>query len=222
MKTQISSKEFFQYWVDFFNQIIPEDSNWSALYDGNYKKWTKETIGLPISQEKNSPFGDFVKLKTGLRYRKEDGLVDLTFAPENNFEGILSLHENPEERIEVLLDSEMKKGKPIFYPKSYSILIEHENDITKCFEEMAKLAYCRARLKVVITYNWNVDISGYYKDVEKILIENFKKIIKQSNEYFPENDKTEYLLIIGNKEGESLIWKGYNFNTLYEYEQIVI
>nr|MQY78117.1 hypothetical protein [Bacteroidota bacterium] len=140
MKNYISAKEFTRMWVDFINQQILPESGWQNWYDHEYKTWTEKTIGLPVSEEENSPFGAFIKPKTGLRYRKEDGLVDLTFAPDNNFEGILSLHEKPEDRSDVL---KKDPERVPFYPRYYSILVEHENDIYKCYEEMAKLAYCR-------------------------------------------------------------------------------
>ncbi len=95
MKNYISADEFTRLWIDFINQQILSESGWQNWYDHEYKKWTKETIGLPVSEEKCSPFGDFIKSKTGLRYRKEDGLVDLTFAPDKNFEGLRMNDERP-------------------------------------------------------------------------------------------------------------------------------
>jgi len=178
-------------------------SDWKNWYDHEYKTWTKETIGLPVSEERNSPFGDFIKCKTGLRYHKEDGLVDLTFALDNNYENILSLHEKPEDRSDVL---KKDPEKVPFYPRYYSILVEHENDIYKCYEEMAKLAYCRARLEVLITYNENVDSTGNYPFIEETIISNFGLIVKQANEDFPEIENTEYLLLVGQKQKDLLIW----------------
>ncbi|MBA7586558.1 hypothetical protein ES708_28560 [subsurface metagenome] len=203
MKNYISAKEFANYWTDFIKEKILSDSNWREWYDHEYKTWTEKTIGLPVSEEENSPFGDFIKSKTGLRYRKEDGLVDLTFAPDNNFENILSLHEKPEDRFDVL---KKDPEKVPFYPRHYSILVEHENDIYKCYEEMAKLAYCRARLKVLITYNENVDLKDDYMYLEEVIVQNFTKIKKQSNENFPENKNTEYLLLVGQKRKDTLTW----------------
>ena len=203
MKNYISGKEFANYWTDFIEQKIITKNDWQDLYDHEYKTWTEKTIGLPFSEEENSSFGDFIKSKTGLKYRKEDGLVDLTFAPDNNFENILSLHETPEDRNDVL---KKDPEKVPFYPRYYSILVEHENDIYKCYEEMAKLTYCRARLKVLITYNENVDSKDDYKFMEEVIVQNFNKIKQQSNENFPENEKTEYLLMVGQKRKDTLTW----------------
>jgi len=203
MKNDISAKEFANYWTDFIKQKILPDSNWREWYDHEYKTWTEKTIGLPVSEEKKSPFGDFIKSKTGLRYRKEDGLVDLTFAPDNNFENILSLHEKPEDRLDVL---QKDQNKVLFYPRYYSVLVEHENNIYSCYEEMAKLAYCRARLKVLITYNENVDSTGNYPYIEEAIISNFGLIVKQANEVFPEPADSEYLLLLGQKDGNKLKW----------------
>jgi len=203
MENYISAKEFTKYWIEFIEQKILTKPYWKKWYDHEYKKWTKETIGLPVSEEENSPFGAFIKSKTGLRYRKEDGLVDLTFAPDNNFENILSLHEKPKDRSDVL---KKDPEKVPFYPSYYSILVEHENDIYKCYEEMAKLAYCRARLKVLITYNENVDSKNDYKFMEEVIVQNFNKIRQQSNKNFPENELTEYLLLVGQKRKDTLTW----------------
>jgi len=203
MKSYISANEFTKYWIEFIEQKILTKPYWKKWYDNEYKKWTEKTIGLPVSEEKNSPFGDFIKSKTGLRYRKEDGLVDLTFAPEKNFEGIFSLHEKPKDRSDVL---KKDPEKVPFYPRYYSILVEHENDIYKCYEEMAKLAYCRARLKVLVTYNENVDLKDDYMYLEEVIVQNFNKIKQQSNENFPENENTEYLLLVGQKRKDTLTW----------------
>lgn len=206
MKNYILAKEFANYWTDFIKQKILTVSDWKNWYDHEYKTWTEKTIGLPVSEEKNSPFGAFIKPKTGLRYRKEDGLVDLTFAPDNNFENILSLHEKPEDRNDVL---KKDPERVPFYPRYYSILVEHENDIYKCYEEMAKLAYCRARLKVLITYNENVDSKSDYKYIEKLVIQNFVEIKHQANKDFCENKQTEYLLLIGQKDQNKLNWNSF-------------
>jgi len=209
MKNYISADEFTRLWIDFINQQILSESGWQNWYDHEYKTWTKETIGLPVSEEENSPFGDFIKSKTGLRYRKEDGLVDLTFAPDKNFEGIFSLHEKPKDRSDVL---KKDPEKVPFYPRYYSILVEHENDIYKCYEEMAKLTYSRARLKVLITYNENTDDTSDYKYAIDILLENFRTIIKQANQKYPENSETEYLFVIGQIDSDKLVWYSYIFD----------
>jgi len=126
MKSYISAKKFAKYWTCFIKQKILTVSDWGNWYDHEYKTWTGKTIGLPVSEEENSSFGDFIKSKTGLRYRKEDGLVDLTFAPEKNFEGIFSYHEKPKHRTHVLKN---QPERVPFYPTYYSILEENENDI---------------------------------------------------------------------------------------------
>jgi len=71
---------------------------------------------------------------------------------------------------------------------------------------MAKLAYCRARLKVLITYNENVDSTGNYPYIEETIISNFGLIVKQANEVFPEPADSEYLLLLGQKDRDELKW----------------
>jgi len=74
---------------------------------------------------------------------------------------------------------------------------------------MAKLAYCRARLKVLITYNENVDSKDDYKFMEELIVENFRKIKHQSNKDFTENALIEYLLLIGQKDQNKLNWNSF-------------
>lgn len=85
---------------------------------------------------------------------------------------------------------------------------------------MIKLTYDRARLKVLITYNENVDKKSDYKFINEILTNNFRTKINQANTKHPENSETEYLLIIGQKVNNNLIWYSYIFDKngkIYDY-----
>jgi hypothetical protein len=210
---QITATEFFELWTDFIQKEILNDSDWIKWYDDN-KIWTEKTIGNKISETKKSPFGDYcITKKEQLRYRKEDGLTDLSFSLKQHFKDIYSLHENTDERREVISNN-------IFYPTFYEVLVEHENNIYLCYEEMIKLTYDRARLKVLITYNENVDKKSDYKFINEILTNNFRTKINQANTKHPENSETEYLLIIGQKVNNNLIWYSYIFDKngkIYDY-----
>ena len=77
---------------------------------------------------------------------------------------------------------------------------------------MCKLTYAKSKLKVLITYNWDIEKNKDYEYVFKILKKNFSEIISQSNQQFSENETTEYILIVGQKRNENLIWKIFVFN----------
>jgi len=59
---------------------------------------------------------------------------------------------------------------------------------------------------VLITYNENVDLKNDYMYLEEVIVQNFNKIRQQSNENFPENENTEYLLLVGQKRKDILTW----------------
>ena len=200
----MNAKDFSAHWKKFISQNCISKSDWLKYYNDNHL-WTEITIGLKCSEEINSPFGDFLKNVSGLIYRKEDGLTDLAFSENDFFNKIYSLHNSESKRKEVL-------PKNAFYPKYYDILVEHENNIYLCFQEMIKLTYYRARLKVLITYNENIDDSSDYKYVNDLLINNFCTIIKEATEKHHENRDTEYLLIIGQMNHGTLAWNYYIFD----------
>lgn len=202
----MNAKDFSVYWIEFISQNCISKSNWLKYYNDSHL-WTEITIGLKYSEEINSPFGDFIKNVSGLEYRKEDGLTDLSFSENNFFNKIYSLHNSESERKEVI-------PKNAFYPKYYDILVEHENNIYLCYQEMIKLTYNRARLKVLITYNGNVDDTSDYKYVNAIIIKNFNTIIRQATEKYSENRDTEYLLIVGQLNNGNLDW---NLN-IFDYK----
>ena len=124
----MNTTEFFQLWTSFIASLYTKTD---LLKDyQNDKKWTEKTIGESSSTTKNSPFGNYViKQHSKLEYRSEDNKIDLAFAlRNNNFSKIMSLNEKEEE---LNLDSS-------FYPQNYDIIVEHENSIDSCWQEMMK------------------------------------------------------------------------------------
>jgi len=200
----ITANEFYNLWVSFIDQKITTKTEWIRDYYSD-KSWTDITIGNKKSEEIDSPFGEFIKQKENLRYRKEDGLTDLSFATVKSFENISSI-ENKSNSTPIVTNTD-------FYPIHYEILLEHENNIYSSYEEMIKLAYERARLKVLITYNEDVDKNSDYKASVDTLLKNYMEIIKQANQKYPENSETEYLLIVGQKDNNKLFWYSYTFDT---------
>ncbi len=82
---------------------------------------------------------------------------------------------------------------------------------------MMYLIYRRARLKVLITY-YDDDTIENTKIIFEALCENFSSIIRQSNMIFNENNRTEYLQIVGTKlkekenNEENFVWNMQAFN----------
>ena len=83
------------------------------------------------------------------------------------------------------------------YPTNYDILIEHENDIKLCYQEMIKLTYYKSSLKVLVTYNYDENAENQWQKTEANAVANFSSILQQTNSEMPENKDTEYLFIIG-------------------------
>lgn len=97
------------------------------------------------------------------------------------------------------------------YPSRLQVLIEHENG-GNVEEEMWKLIFWRSPLKIIIFYDFNEyekigsDAKGVWL---KRKLDKLNSMLHQANSEFPENEKTEYLFIIGNreKEGEPPKWQ---------------
>jgi hypothetical protein len=85
--------------------------------------------------------------------------------------------------------------------KKISIMIEHENDNRRAFEEINKLCLWRAELKVLITYYKKED------EVKKLIIEWSDLMSKMLNNIENEN----YLIIFGNDEKTE-------FDKFYEWD----
>ncbi len=96
-------------------------------------------------------------------------------------------------------------GANLAYPSEWQVLIEHENGQHNDEEtEMYKLIFLRSPLKVIIFYDWD-ECDKTNNDKEKWLDEKLKKLadmLEQANDYLPENEATEYLFIIGDRENE--------------------
>lgn len=89
--------------------------------------------------------------------------------------------------------------KDLCYPAQIHVLIEHEHGMN-IEEEMWKLIFWRAPLKVLIFYDWNEDAkeTEKRKDWLSNKLIKLKKMLDVANQRFPEADKTEYLFVIGN------------------------
>jgi len=104
---------------------------------------------------------------------------------------------------------DLLKKDDLSYPSKIYALIEHENQ-DKVEEEMWKLAYWRAPLKVIIFYDYSdkeKEVSPKKREWLPKKIKYLTEMLKTINNFYKENSETEYLFIIGaQKEVEGEIY----------------
>jgi hypothetical protein len=199
MNDNISASAFIELWKEFWpaslaNKKFDESKGMST-------NLTEQIIGNKITQTNNgSPLGDFIMnyFKGNLTYIKEDCLFDLSVYYSEEFKKVWN-YEVDEKAVEIDTRSNTLNA----------ILVEHENEILHTHQEMIKLTYVKARLKVIIVYDRWDDIEF----AKKRLGGNLKQIIYQANSRLVEPLTTEYLLIIGNSSNHNNI--DWNDRTLY-------
>lgn len=213
MSKTLDMDSFIECWKSF-----TETSKDHLLTKYDCSDWTNYICGEKKSTNDGSPFGDYFAkyFSDKYCYRKEDGLVDLAIFKEREF-------------IKNIQKIAKRSNNETFslgnFPTSYEVLIEHENDVKRAYEEMFKLTYFRAYLKVLVTYIWDPSGDEMWPEVHKQLSRNFESIIKQTNEKYPENVDTSYILITGQRISGKLIWKYTGFsvmNTLKQTDSYVL
>jgi len=96
-----------------------------------------------------------------------------------------------------------------FYPVEGLVLFEHENKIDSAKEELYKLLYRKAPLKVIVSYLYRDSLVEKLSDYKR----KFSEMIRVSNEWFSENKGTEYLFIIGHgKELDKITWYAFKID----------
>ena len=200
MEKELDMDSFVACWKEFVKAKNDE------LFD-NFDKPAERTrlvLGDKSSSIDNgSPFGDHFRnyFSNKYSYRKEDGSVDLSIYKSEFIENVSDM--KIEEKV-----SNITQDKLNNFPKVYSVLLEQENVIERAYEEMHKLTYFRANLKVLVTYIWNPSKTGdKWAYAHDRICKNFESILKQTNDIFPENGETDYILVTGQKVNEKLIWK---------------
>lgn len=213
MSKTLDMDSFIACWKSF-----TEDKKTELLSNYDSSEWTKFIVGEKRSTLDGSPFGKYFVDYFGKEYayRKEDGLVDLS---------IFKINEFVKDVYKIAKGTNGEKNSLENYPKDYDLLFEHENDPSKAYEEMCKLTYFRAYLKVLVTYIWDPKGDEMWTNTHERLSKNFKTIIKQANQRYPENVETSYILITGQRISDKLIWKYTGFsvmNTLKQTDSYVI
>jgi hypothetical protein len=194
----ITADIFLNHWFAFSNELTA-NVGWLKHWQSS-TAWSNYILGTKRSSNDSSPIGEyFSKIFDKLRYRTEDGLYDLTMALGNNYKSIPTLDKNYQL---TTFDSNEKD----YYPAIYDVLLEHENQIYYSWHEVAKLAWVRGFLKVLVTYNSDNLDELQIRSENQMMIKTFTTIIQQSNTDFADNNQTEYLLLIGRQESNKLIW----------------
>lgn len=181
---KISAERFWEVWIE---KVAPKlDERFDESYSSD-PKWTEVIFSDEILE--------IIKSELGIDARKEDFKTDTVFAGHENL-----IYED--------------KDKDWFYPKERLILFEHENKIDTVVEEVYKLLYRRAPLKVIVTYQYNQPDMDYEADLKE-RIEKYAGIITRSNTWFPENPETEYLFIVGRRDDErkGILWLAHVIDT---------
>lgn len=195
----MKAKEFITLWGNFWLKIQEQNPNKYkkivAHYENN-KSWTDFILKGKSSELKAISIADFIEEQQGLNFYKEDLTFDVVFAKEFHKQ-VWSGNKTKQKNI-----------SESFYPSQYEILLEHENDISDCWREMVKLKLVKAKLKVLITYNYAEQESENFDYVKEKTIEDFKSIIQNSWQVQDE----EYLLIIGQRQ---ISIKGNNADTIH-------
>lgn len=180
---KITADRFVELWLE-----LSKSHDLKNKYQLTNKTWTESLIGKATCRNEQSPFGIFIKEQTNKNFvcRNEDGDVDMSLSGYGAFEVFPVGKKNVQEMIS-LND----------YPTNYNILIEHENDIKLCYQEMIKLTYYKSSLKVLVTYNYDENAENQWQKTEANAVANFSSILQQTNSEMPENKDTEYMFIIG-------------------------
>ena len=195
--------EIRDIWSEFAEKLNAK--NWLEPWNKTDYDWTQYVLGSKsCAINQGSPLGDFFISKiANTSYRKEDALFDLVVY-RNTFHEVETLHDK-DERQKIVLDK-------LFFPIDSLIIIEHENNVLMCYDEMIKLTYVKGLYKILITYNYDEEENNDYAEIAEVLKSNFKNIIKHSNEFQRENPDTVYILIIGQKRlNNKLSWNFSHF-----------
>lgn len=195
---QITADIFLKLWLEFANEKT-STNDWKNHWQSS-KAWSNYILGTKRSSSDSSPIGDFFqRYFTNLRYRTEDGLYDLTMTLNGNFIDIPTLDKTYSPTL-------FKPKSEDYYPTIYDVLLEHENEIYYSWHEVAKLAYVRGLLKILITYNTDNLTQQQTSSECEMIARTFTSIVRQSTQNFADNSQTEYLLLIGRQERGELKW----------------
>jgi len=193
---RLDAETFVSLWKAYSAQFV-ESHEWESLYDSN-RDWTNTFLGKTPCNVGEFFLNYFKDGNIPFRFWREDGTFDLSFSFANDFNNVAYTYRGETDYFE-----------PTGYPIAYDVVIEIENSLQACWQEMTKMTWVRCPLKVVVTYNTFDTLKA---NEDKMLLERFSSIVAQSNSYFEDNPNTEYLLLIGYKRDNKLMWDAHVFN----------
>ncbi|WP_306642226.1 hypothetical protein [Sanyastnella coralliicola] len=179
--------EFIQIWHTYTSELSKLPS-WEDLWDST-SGWTKEVQGIENISDwhwsnhlrsallKEIPEAELI-LKT--EHRKIDFVAARSI---NSF--VCSMDEERKHSV----------SKRALQYGFLEVVIEFENDFADCFREMIKLSKLRARLKVLVVYDYDHKQEADDRLLE-IVRDNWQNIITESKGHL-EEPGVEYLLVVG-------------------------
>lgn len=177
----IHAEAFANFWISY----IQENSEIIQHWDDS-TRWTKHVLHYDTMLKRiHDEFGALAEME----YRK----IDLVIYAPGKYNRI-SYYDN-------------SGTEDTTIPLGLMAAIEHENDYRMVFQEIRKLTELRTPLKVLITY----PDENKQNETELAIRKKMAEGIEQSNHFFAENPKTEYLLIMGYKEQKSARWKCFKY-----------
>lgn len=192
---------FIRIWKLFTVELL-QRPDWQQAWtrDG---EWSRFILGTKRSSSCDSTFGNFLISHSDSpmewRYRTEDGLSDLAFTKQANFRPLPTLDDGHQ-----LATHEL--GHEMMFPVRYDIIMEHENAIYSCWEEVTKLSYVHAPLKVLVTYTWDHQKrSKALAEVE--MVERIaSQVLSESSSVLGYKTGSEFLLIVGSRTEIGIDW----------------
>lgn len=202
----MKAQEFIEAWKEFYPSIQQDGETWEdAWAEKGLIPWTHRVTGEAFGNSDCSPLGKFLLGKLGEHrwiYRTEVKKVDLALARTETWP------------IPPVCSSNENGWKQHYWPYPHEILIEHDSNCRDSWKEMAKLILLRARLKVLITYT-HPKLHKHSDEFTEETRVQFSKMIRHAWGVIKEDNQTEYLLIVGQLEGEGDQSKVNWFYTIY-------
>ena len=102
------------------------------------------------------------------------------------------------------------------YPAGYDVIIEHENR-EQVEQEMWKQIMWRSPLKVLIFDDYRDDVREANEKMARWLdckIAELRAMVEQARQWWPENEASEYLLIVGSvsRSGDLPKWRDFRLS----------
>ena len=183
--TLVTRGTFLEAFKEVWTERMEEDQAGLLAAYAKRPAWTNYMLG----RRREDGDGSFLKavmekLERSLKYKREWYTVDSLFVSGE------TLH--------------LPSGHDHYFSSRLDVLVEHEHG-GSIEEEMWKLIFWRAPLKVLIAYDyWESKKEGKEKKRRWLAdkMERLQAMLVSANRAFPENGNTEYLFLVANREKE--------------------